>query len=111
MIRLFASLLVALGLFFSPMAMEMGGGTAMARTSMAETEGSCAGMDHPSRDDQSSDVPMSCFSACAAIPGAPAELGEQAAALAAARIVLPAQRLTGIWPEGETPPPRIASEI
>jgi hypothetical protein len=111
MIRLFASFLVALALFFSPMAMEMGGGMAMGHSTMAQMDGGCTGMDHSSPDEQKSDMKMACAIACAALPGSPACLAEQTSSPKPANVALAAQVLTGIWPEGETPPPRIAPEI
>ncbi|TFI58450.1 hypothetical protein E2493_09975 [Sphingomonas parva] len=111
MIRLLASFLAALALFFSPLAMEIGGGAAMAHTTMAQMDGGCASTHHSSPDDQKSDVQMSCAIACAAIPAAPAGLAVQTTAPRTVNASLPAQVLSGIWPEGETPPPRIAPEI
>ena len=110
MIRLFASLLVALALFFSPMAMEMGGGMAMAHSPMAKMDG-CAGMDHSAPDNEKPDLKMNCAMACAAIPGSPADIGAHPASLKPADVALAPQVLTGIWPERETPPPRVAPEI
>lgn len=111
MIRLLATLLVAFSLFLSPMAMEADGGMAMAHATQADMGGGCAGMDHSTPDDQDSDFGISCASACAAIPGSPAEIGDQALRVGGASLARPAQVLTGIWPERETPPPRIAPEI
>ena len=111
MLRFFASILVALALFFSPLAMEMGGGMAMANTTMAEMNGSCAGMHHPSSDDEKSDVKMSCALACAAIPGTPAPVADQAVPPKSDAVIVADPVLTGIWPEGETPPPRNTSVI
>ena len=111
MIRLFAFFLVALSLLFSPIAMDMGGGMAMAHSATAEMDGGCVGMNHSSPDNQKSDMKMNCALACAAIPGTPSSLDEQASPLKAKTVMVAAQVLTGIWPEGETPPPRIAPEI
>ena len=111
MIRLFASFLVALSLFFSPMAMEMAGGMAMAHSTMAQMDEGCAGMHHSSPDDQKSDMKTSCAITCAAIPGIPSTIVEQSRPLKAKTVMVAAQVLTGMWPEGETPPPRIAPEI
>jgi len=110
MIRLLASFLVALALFLSPMVMEMGGGMAMAETRLTETDGGCAGH-HAPADDRTSDMKMSCAIACAAIPGTPATVKAQVVPAKGATLIGAAHMLTGIWPEGETPPPRSASEI
>jgi hypothetical protein len=111
MLRFLASFLVALALFFSPLAMEVGGSAAIAHTATAQMNGGCAGMQHSLPDNQKSDTKASCAIACAALPGTPARVCEQAVPPKGERVIAAAQVLTGIWPEGETPPPRIAPEI
>ena len=91
--------------------METGGGMAMAHAPVVQMDGSCAGMQHSSPDEKKSDLQVSCAIACAALPGTSADFGHQTLAPRSADVVLPEQVLAGIWPEGETPPPRIASEI
>lgn len=108
--RFLASLLMAFALLFSPLAMKTGGSTAMAHTTMASMNEGCAGMHHSSADDQKSDMKLSCAMACAAVLTAPAALDAQAPA-GTTSIVSPAKGHSGTWPEGETPPPRITSEI
>ena len=109
--RLIASLLLALALFLSPLAMGTSGGAVMAHPAMSQIDEGCAGSHHTSPDDQKSDMKTNCAIACAALPGSPARLREQAPAPKGETIRGAAQSLTGIWPEGETPPPRNPPEI
>ncbi len=111
MLRLFASLLVALAMFSSPLSMEMGVGTAMAQSTAAMSDGGCPGMHDPAPVEQKADLKMSCAAACAAIPVTPATVRARFVRPEARAAMAPAQVLVGIGAERETPPPRIASEI
>lgn len=111
MTRLLASLTVAFAMFFSPLAMEKGGAMAMARATVGATDGGCAGMQHPASEEQKSDLKMNCAAACAALPGAPATMRARIIQPSSRTAIAPSQVLSGFLGEGETPPPRIASEI
>ena len=113
MIRLLSSLLVAFALFASPLMMASGAGMAK---SPASTEASSAVSGHCTEDQVPSDEPhapkkMSCATGCAAfLPDEGVEA--DAAPVGLAILTVPrARSLTGIHPEGETPPPRIPPEI
>ncbi len=113
MLRLFILLAAALGLFFSPVSMARAGGMAMPHdgsVEVSETDGHCAAGSESSSDSKSQ-AEISCGSACAAL--SPMSVSP-ASLLAAARLrepQLPAQLLAGVPPDGETPPPRMTSEI
>lgn len=111
--RLLFSLLVALGLFVSPVSMASGGGMAMAHSTSierVEANGHCAGSETPA-EEPSDDSKMSCAAACAAFPPMLPATGEEIPLVKLADEMLAHTRLAGIHPEGETPPPRITSEI
>lgn len=108
MTRLLASLLVALAMFFSPLAMEMGVGMAMAQTTASVSDGGCAAMHHPAPEEHKADLKTNCAAACAAIPGTPATLRARCVHPKSSAAMAPTRALAGIGPEGETPPPRIA---
>ena len=111
MYRLIASLLVALALFVSPLAMANGAGMAMPHApALSQVDGHCAGEEAPA-DDEGAPAKASCASACAACLSLGAT---SSAAVPMAPLVIAAtgpQVLSGIHPEGETPPPRILPEI
>jgi hypothetical protein len=112
MTRLLASIFLAFAMFFSPLAMEMGVGMAAAQTTVGTSDGGCAGMhDSAPEQEQKSGLKMNCAAACAAIPGTPATVRARFTHPKSRTAMAPAQVLSGIRPEGETPPPRIASEI
>ena len=111
MSRLIASILVALAMFLSPLAMGTGGAMAMAHPGMSQVDDGCAATHPASSDDQKPDMKMSCAIACAALPATHPPVGEQTVPQEAKAVMAAAQVLIGIWPEGETPPPRLAPEI
>ena len=111
MIRFLASFLVALAMFLSPLAMASGGGMAVAHTTKSQVDEGCARTHHSSSDEQKSDMKTSCAIACAAITGTPSSVHEQIDQPNEQTVIAAAHVLTGIWPEGETPPPRIDPEI
>ena len=111
MYRLVASLLVALALFVSPLVMASGAGMAMPHAAaLSQVDGHCAGEEAPA-DEDGAPAKGSCASACAAC----LSLGASSSAAASiAPLVIAAngpQVLSGIHPEGETPPPRMTPEI
>lgn len=111
MMRLLSSLLVAMAMLFSPLMMTSGAGMAMPNAAAAVgAVDHCAGEDAPAEHHQSP-VKASCASACAAFPAVAALPPEQAPALEEAAEDRGPQIFTGVQPEGETPPPRIPSEI
>ncbi len=113
MLRLLSSLIVALALFFSPLAMANGSGMAASHSAaavQAEASGPCVDHDVPSGHEKSS-TDMSCASACAAVPGLSAIVADEVVMSSPEVIMAGHQVLIGIHPEGETPPPRISPEI
>jgi hypothetical protein len=115
MIRFLSSLLVAIALLLSPLAMV--NGAAMAMPHMAATgtvemsaDGHCAGEEAPV-DEEKAPAKASCASACAAVPAASPVFLEDVAVTREAIGLRGPQVLSGICPEGETPPPRIVREI
>lgn len=115
MIRLFSSLLVAIALLLSPMAMASGAamampGAAVAAVAESVADGHCAGKEAPA-DEEKAPAKASCASACAAVPAASPVFLEDAAVAREAISLRGPQVLSGIHPEGETPPPRIIREI
>lgn len=115
MIRFISSLLVAIGLLLSPLAMVNGAAMAMphrAATGMVErvADGHCAG-EHAPADEEKAPAKASCASACAAVPAVPPVFLEETDQVREAIGLRGSQVLSGIHPEGETPPPRISREI
>lgn len=111
MSRLLSTFLLALALFLSPLAM-IGGGAHAAVPETASSALHCA--DDGAAPQQGQDGPkmsvgcaMSCAAIAAAEPAASAQARPEPVQLGA----IPARLLSGIHPEGETPPPRIAPEI
>lgn len=115
MIRFLSSLLVAIALLLSPLAMENGAAMAVPHAAAAGTvemvaDGHCAG-EHAPVDEEKAPAKAGCASACAAVPAVPPVFLEDAAQVREAIGLRGSQVLSGIHPEGETPPPRITREI
>jgi hypothetical protein len=111
--RLLSTFLAAIMLLFAPLAMAGGGGMAMANTSAVEMTaagGHCPDTEMPSSDTRS-DMKSGCATACAAVPaGQPAMAGR--ADSPKVKNVMAGQPVpAGIFPEGQTPPPRMTPEI
>ena len=113
MLRIFSTLLLAIALLLSPLA--MGGGAAHAMTT--ETSSAAAAV-HCAEDgaapQQEKDAPkanVGCAVSCAALPAAAPPTRDQAPPQPAQLAAMAHRLLSGIEPEGETPPPRIAPEI
>lgn len=112
--RLLSSLLVALALLLSPMAMASGvmENTAHAATPNAGAAAAahCAGDEMPSPNDTKAEH-LSCAAACAALPAAPPPSCTAQAPSGARLITAYPPALIGFEPEGETPPPRMTPVI
>lgn len=112
MLRLFSSIFVALALFLSPIAMSAGATQAHAATAATQDMSDhCAGLGQPIEKSQSNtkhDMKPGCTVACAAIPATTPDAPARSLPLAACAVPAIASTLTGIAPEGATPPPRIS---
>ena len=82
-------------------------GSAMA---MMNGQDDCAGTETPSEDDEPAAM-LSCGLACTAFPAAEPMVSDAVAPHDAEIAMADHQLLNGIWPEGETPPPRMTPEI
>lgn len=112
MMRFVSSLLVALALLFSPLAMSTGGAAAASDGTPAvmTANSPCAGPAAPSENDHSN-AAFSCAMICAAVPAAETVTREPLSILQGKPAVLASQMLIGVAPEGESPPPRMTPEI
>lgn len=112
MLRLLASLSVALALFFSPLAMSSGEPAMAHATSvaMADASGHCSGDNHKS-DTGKAGVMMDCLSSCSAVQPAAAAVAEPSETPRMEVAIASYPTLIGLRPEGETPPPRITPEV
>jgi hypothetical protein len=111
--RLWSTLLVALALIMSPMAMASGAlanAPAAAGHETAAPSAHCAGDEMPASGDTHAEQ-LSCAAACAALPALPLSSGAASATLSAPPVAAPNPALLGFEPEGETPPPRITPVI
>ena len=105
------SLSQARALLLSPLAM-IGGGAHAAMPHTTSSALHCA--DDGAAPQQGHDAPkmnVGCAVSCAAIPAAEPATSAQERPEPARLGIIPARLLSGIHPEGETPPPRIAPEI
>jgi hypothetical protein len=110
MSRLLSTLLLAFALLLSPLAMIGGAHAAMPHTTSSALH--CA--DEGEAPQQGQDAPemnVGCAMSCAAIPAAEPAASAEAHPEPAQLGAIPDQLLSGVHPEGETPPPRIAPEI
>ena len=113
MVRLFSLMVAAMALFFSPIAMMSGSGLAMAHAPVASTSSSVDGhCDDSGQDEhgQSSGMEAGCATACAAMPASEPSASTGRAPPVQLSVATLQLRL-GIFPEGDTPPPRITPEI
>lgn len=112
MARIFPILLLALSLVLSPLAM---GGSGAAHAAVPHAASSTAHCPQeapaPSSQEHAPGMKAGCAIACAAMPAAEPVPGDQLGPEALAPAPLVHQRLAGIHPEGETPPPRMHPEI
>ena len=114
MIRLLSSLLAAMALLLSPLAIWNGAAMAMphgaATAAAAVTPGDCGGEEAPA-DDGNAPAKAGCASGCAAVQPVCPDPFEESGAARDTVALRGAQVLSGVHPEGETPPPRITREI
>lgn len=109
--RFLASLLVALALFFSPLAMSSDSGMAMAHATAVEMtgmKGHCSETEAPDDSDHSTGQAMNCMSACSAVPPIQPTMIGRVDLPKAPSVAVNAATLAGIPPESETPPPRFS---
>lgn len=109
-LRLFSSILVALALFLSPVAMSIGGSTAQAHAATVEMSGMtahCDGLGQPPEKSQPHMKP-GCAATCAAIPAHSPDAPAQSRPLKTRVVTAVPAPLAGITPEGTTPPPRFS---
>lgn len=105
MLRFLSSLLMAMALFLSPLAMAGGAGMAMPHAAAPAAADHCAGTEAPA-DEDSPSFDVSCASSCAAYPPFAASPAEIPATAQFNRDLIKQQWLAGLHPERETPPPR-----
>ena len=111
--RLLSSLLLALALLLSPLAMIGGAGSAHAAMPQAASAGGhCAETaPAPGHEMPAPIMEVGCAMACAAVAAAEPLTAERLPDVVVQPALLGDQLLSGIHPEGETPPPRIRPEI
>ena len=111
--RLLSSLLLAFALLLSPLAMIGGVGPAHAAAPQAApAAGHCAEKTPATEHEKSAPgMEMGCAVACAAVPATEPFSAERLPHDVLPPALLGDQLLSGIHPEGETPPPRIRPEI
>jgi hypothetical protein len=110
-LRLLSSLLVALALFLTPLAMTGGAAMAHGGTATSEMPGHCTDPAAGSDMDHGSKAKLQCMAMCAAVPAIPAAM---AVHVAAPRVVLAMTAVpmrAGIAPDRDTPPPRFFSGV
>lgn len=113
MSRLLSSLLMALALIVSPLGMIGGAGAAHAAMPQAASAAAHCGEEGPAQqhEKRAPGMEVGCAIACAAVP-ATGPFSAERLPHASMPPALPGdQLLSGIHPEGETPPPRIRPEI
>lgn len=110
--RLLSLLAAVLALFLAPAAMAQNAAAAHGSVSAAEAghASHCGGTEAPQKDERPYAM-MSCAAACSLVPAAEPELIERPHIPTAKLAFVPGRLLSGIAPEGETPPPRIDPEI
>lgn len=111
--RLLSSLLLALAVILSPLAMI--GGAGPAHAAMPQTASTAAhGGEEGAAQEHEKRAPgmeLGCAIACAAVPATGPFSAERLQHAAMPPTLTGDQLLSGIRPEGETPPPRIRPEI
>lgn len=111
--RLLSSLLIALAMFVSPVAMASGSAAAMPHGSVMEAVAAaahCAETEAPV-DRETPEPGMSCIATCAAFPALPSIIHDPFRPAKALHPVTEQQHLATIAIEGETPPPRMTPRI
>lgn len=110
--RLISSLLVALALFLSPLAMA--NGSAPAHGSMVaagDMAAHCAESDQQGEHKGAPDAQVHCMAVCAAVHPAPAAVAGHGPSPRAALAMPTILMLVGIAPEYDTPPPRSFAKL
>jgi len=110
--RFLSSLLLAIALLLAPLAMIGGAGSAHAARPQAASAAHCA-EEAPvqKHEKRAPGMEVGCAIACAAVPATQPFSAERLPHAAMLPALLGDQLLSGIHPEGETPPPRIRPEI
>jgi len=120
--RLLSALLIALAMFCAPLAMGVGG-SAMARPATATTmtvanattvmamESNCPGMNHAMSSDRTPTIGDGCAIGCAAVLALPTAIAGEVLLARPLLFATRAAALSGIWPEADSPPPRLAPAI
>lgn len=113
MFRLVSSLLIAVALLFSPLAMADGKAMAACHAPRASMDLDAHGVttDAPPGHKERSDAKVSCTVGCAALLMVESAIGDEMPPTVAKTLASRSQLLIGIRLEGETPPPRITPEI
>ncbi|MFN3727442.1 MAG: hypothetical protein ACK4SZ_14195 [Allosphingosinicella sp.] len=110
--RFVSSLLVAIALLLAPLAMIGGADPAHAARPQVASAANCAeeapGQKHEKR---APGMEVGCAIACAAVPATQPFSAERLPHAAMPPALLGSHLLSGIHPEGETPPPRMHPEI
>lgn len=109
-LRLFSSILVALALFLSPVAMSIGGIAAQvhaATVEMPEMTAHCDGLGEP-LDKSQPHMKPGCAATCAALPAFSPDTPAQSRPLKACATTSVPPPLAGITPEVTYPPPRFS---
>lgn len=111
--RLLFTLLLAFALLLSPLTMIGGAGAAHAAMPQAASAAAhCAEQGSaPEHEKRAPGMELGCAIACAAVPATEPFTAERVPHDAMSPALLGDQLLSGVHPEGETPPPRIRPEI
>ena len=111
--RLRSSLLLALTLILSPLAMIGGAGSAHAAMSQTASAAMHCTEESPAQEHEkrAPGVEVGCAMACAAVPATEPFTTERLPHSAMPAALRGDRLLSGIHPEGETPPPRIRPEV
>lgn len=109
--RLLSSLLLAFALLLSPLAMIGGAGPAHAAAPEAAASHCAETAPATEHEKDAPGMEMGCAIACAAVPATEPSHAERLPHDVLPPALLGDQLLSGIHPEGETPPPRIRPEI
>lgn len=111
--RLLSSLLLALTLILSPLAMIGGAGPAHAAISQTASAAMHCAEEGPAQEHEkrAPGMEVGCAIACAAVPATEPFTTERLPHSAMPAALRGDRLLSGIHPEGETPPPRIRPEV
>ena len=110
MFRVISSLLIAIALLFSPIAMTVAMAAPQDSVTVTAMDRHCAETDTSSDQDQS-DAVAHCAITCSALLSLQPMVGDNVRPAKAELVTHRHSPLIGIRLEGETPPPRITPEI